>query len=153
MAKSDGHAEDIAEDLLYRTGLAHTTGDMKAAAECFELPQLMETSSGRMLIETEDEVIRVFKNVRRYLAENDVSDIVRTVVSAEFLDPNLIGSTHVSRLMKSDGTLFRAPYPTYSILRRTGGEWRIVSSTYAILDAPEHNSALSPHVSELDQPE
>ncbi len=143
---SDLTAEDIAEELLYRTSRSLTSDDLTSVADCFILPQYIETQLGSRLIETEDAVRQVFSSVRKYFVENDVTDIVRTVISAEFLSPDTVGSTHVSRLMRGDGGLFRAPYPVYSIIRRVDGDWKIASSSYAILDAPEHNKALNPEL-------
>ena len=135
-------ADEIADDLLYRTGRAITSGDLEWADGCFQLPQFMETVDGSQLIETEEGVRQVIRNVRAYYAANGVTDVVRTVISAEFVDPNTIGSTHVARLMKAGGKAFRAPYPVYSIIRKIGDDWKIVSTSYAILDAPDHNRAL-----------
>lgn len=136
-------AEDIAEELLYRTGQALAGRNENGATACFAIPFLIDTAYGQRLIETEDAVREIYAHVRTYLAENDVTDVVRTVHSAEFLAPDIIGTIHVSQLMKSDGTAFRRPYPVYSVLHKSGRVWRIASSTYAILDAPEHNAVLA----------
>ena len=140
---SDVTAEDIAEELLYRTSNLLVADDAFKIAECFVLPQYLETVWGSRLIESEEEVLQVISQVRQYYLENNVSDLVRTVVSANFLDSDTVGSTHVSRLMRENGELFRAPFPVYSILRRVGDGWKIASTSYAILDAPEHNRALT----------
>lgn len=141
---SDATAEDIADDLLFRTGRAFDFDDPVDVSDCFILPQYVETQLGSRLIESEEEVRNSFASVRKYYLDNDVADVVRTVVSAEFLDPDTIGSTHVSRLLRPGGVLFRAPFPTYSIIRRTKKGWKIASCSYAILDAPDHNRALYP---------
>ena len=143
-------AEDIAEELLHRTGRVYASKDASLAAGCFLLPQTIETSAGKCLLETEDNVRQVFENVMDYYAKNDVTEIVRTVVKAEFLDDNTVGATHVSRLMLSDGSCFRKPYPTYSILRKTQGGWKLSSSAYAILDSDAHNDALRIQPSRAD---
>lgn len=145
---SDLTAEGIAEDLLYRTGNTLFATDIGKIADCFIVPQYMETLLGSRLIESKEAVEQVILSVRQYLVENGVVDPVRTVVSAEFLDSDTVGSTHVSRLMRADGELFRAPYPVYSIIRRVGqDDWKIASTSYVILDAPEHNRALNPNLS------
>lgn len=141
--KNDLRAEDIAEDLLYITGQALFGRATQAVEACFDIPQMLETQSGKRLIESAEDIRKVFEDVRAYFSRNGITDIVRTVVSAEFLAPTMIGATHVSQLMLPDGTPFRAPYPTYSILRLNCGKWRIASSIYAIIDCPEHASALS----------
>lgn len=137
-----GLAEEIADDLLYRTGQGLKNGNFEEFYECFEIPQVMETLEGEILMRTEDDVRASFESVRAYFKDNDVKDVVRTVVSAEFLDEETIGATHVSRLMQTGGKLFRNPYPVYSIIKHLDGGWKIMTNTYAILDGREHNLAL-----------
>ncbi len=137
-----GLAEDIADDLLYRTGQAMHHGNQQRFSGCFAWPQIVETSDGVRVFETEEEFRTVFAGVKRYYTENNVTDVVRTVVSAEFLGRDTVGAMYVTRLMRPGQALFRDPYPMYSILRRNAGLWKIVSSAYAILDSNEHNKAL-----------
>ena len=115
---SDVTADDIAEELLYRTGNTLVAEDLGQVAQCFFVPQYIDTLLGSRLIETYESVVEALESVRQYYRKNGVVDVVRTVVTAEFLDADTIGSTHVSRLIRSEGELFRAPYPAYSILRR-----------------------------------
>ena len=135
-------AEDIAEELLYQTGKLLASDDPAGIEACFTLPVYLETQLGNRLIESKKNLWQTHMSVRQYYKDNEISDVVRTVISAEFIDAETVGSTHVSRLMR-DGDLFRAPYPVYSIIRQVEGEWKIASSAYAILDAPEHNMALN----------
>ncbi len=139
-------AEDIAEDLLYRTGQAMKSGDAEAFLDNLSLPFLMDTTDGKSVLQTREHARRIFHNVKQYFEENEIVDQVRVVVSAEFLDENTVGSTHVARLLKNGGREFRNPFPAYSIIRRTPDGWRIVSCIYAILDGPEHNRALDGRV-------
>ncbi|ABG30204.1 hypothetical protein CEP88_12720 [Roseobacter denitrificans] len=138
----DSAAESIAEELLYITGKALLEADFRMFSECFRLPQMMETVDGRRLIATESEFLYTFNSVRRHLHKCGVVDFARTVVSAKFLDADTIGSTHVSILLGADGQERGRPYPVYSVIRRHGNIWQIVSSLYAILDNPAYNEAL-----------
>jgi hypothetical protein len=139
---ASGEAEEIADDLLYRTGKAVMSGDFASFRDCCQLPLMMQTIDDARLIKTGTDLEKMFDSVRRYYMTNDVHDIVRTVISSEFFTSDEIGSTHVTRLIKSDGSEFRAPYPAYSVLKRSGGAWRIAIMRYAILDDPRHNAAL-----------
>lgn len=138
----DVAAETIAEDLLYQTGKALLAGDDDMFIACLHLPQLMETGNGRRLIRSEDEVRQVLRDLRAFMKKRGVVDMVRTVVSAEFLDADTVGSTHVCLLVQKDGSSTRAPYPVYTIIKRFGPTWLMVSSLYAILDSDEHNDVL-----------
>lgn len=136
-------AEDIADNLLYRTGLALSHGQLDDVPDCFILPQSMETLEGVRIVREPEDVRQVFASVRRYFEQNGIKDVARAVVEAEFLSGDVIQSTHASRLLKQDGTTVRAPYPVLSRIKRCDdGQWRIASSTYAIIDSREHNEAL-----------
>lgn len=135
-------AEEIVEDLLYETGRA-LSGEIHEIGDLFEVPQIMETPEGKRLVETEDDARRVLAGVRAYFEESGVTDIVRTVISAEFLSPDLIGSSHVTQLLREGGEPFRAPYPVYTITRRSQGLWRVSASIIAIMDCAKHVAALT----------
>lgn len=139
----DCAAEEIADELLFKTGKALISGDFDSFRGCFGLPHLIETEGGRRLLKTEDDLREVFEDVRRYYEADGITDVARTVVEARFLNADTIGSTHVTRLLKPDGPILRNPFPVYSVIRRHGHlDWRIMTSVYAILDCPAHNAAL-----------
>ena len=142
--EGDSEAVEIADELLYRSGTAAVTRDFSAFYDCFNLPHVLETAEGRWVMETEDEIRQVFDSVCDYYSSNNVTNVVRTVIKAKFIDQNTIGSTHVSRLLQSEGQTFRKPYPTFSILKNTKVGWKVASCSYAILDSPGHNHALKP---------
>ena len=140
---SDGLAEEIADDLLYRSGQAMISGDFESFRACFDVPQVYETATGKRIAKTEAEFRQVYDDVRAYHETNHIIDRARMVISASFISPDTIGSTHVSSLMQEGGTNFRKPHPAYSIIRKFDEEWRIVSCIYAILDDPELIEALT----------
>jgi hypothetical protein len=136
-------AEDIADDLLYRTGLAVNYGQYDDIEDCFFLPQSLETLEGARIVRTPDDVRRVFDSVRAYFAEIGVVDVVRTIVEAKFISAREIESIHVSSLMTRDKTVSRPPYPVFNLIRRCDkGVWRITHSSYAITNSRDLNSAL-----------
>ncbi len=139
---SDPLAEQIVEDLLFATGRA-LREDHKDVGKLFQVPQIMETVNGKRIVNSEDDVRDVFAGVRKYFAANKVTDVVRTVISAEFLTPELVGSSHVSQLMREGGEPFRTPYPVYTVTRWFEGAWRISASVIAIVDCADHVSALT----------
>ena len=140
----DVAAEEIADELLFKTGKALIRGDFDSFSACFGVPHVIETADGRRVIRTMDGLQAVFNEVRRYHRDHKVVDIVRTVVEARFLDADTIGSTHVARMIQEEGVTPRKPYPVYSVIRRHGHlEWKVISSIYAILDSEEHNSVLT----------
>ena len=139
----DCAAEEIADELLFKTGKAILVGDFDGFHACFGLPHLIEVEAGRRLLKSSADLRGVFDGVRRYYESRAVVDLARTVVEARFLDADTIGSTHVARLLQDEGTVLRNPFPVYSIIRRHGHlDWKVMSSVYAILDSDAHNAAL-----------
>jgi len=139
----DCAAEEIADELLFKTGKALMSADFEKFSTCFGFPHIIETEEARRVLQGKDDLRTVFEDVVRYYADKGVVDLARTVVEARFLNADTIGSTHVTRLLQAKGTVLRKPFPVYSIIRRHGHlDWRIMSSVYAILDCSEHNAAL-----------
>ena len=137
-------AEEVAVDLLYKTGRALEAANYEAFKKCFAIPCVVETAQSLKVIESYSGLQATFDSVVSYYAEQRVVSLARDVIEAKFLANDTIGSTHVTRLLRLNGDTFRNPFPTYSILRRTPkGEWKINSCTYAILDCEDHNSALA----------
>ena len=136
-------AEEIAEDLLYRTGKPISCGDYHGIEECFILPQTVETLEGMRVLRGKADLWAIFETVRNYYREHGVVNCARTILDAKFRTDRLIDSIHVTRLMRAGGELFRAPFPVYSTLRLDDdGKWRIKQSNYAILDSRAHSKAL-----------
>lgn len=118
------------------------SGDGHLFADCFALPQEMDTFHGRRMMHCRADLIETFEAVVAHFRKRGVTDLARTIVAAEFADRETIHMTHVSRLLR--GTeLLQEPYPCFSIIRRIDGVWLLTFTQYAITDTPEHNTALS----------
>jgi len=134
-------ARQISEDLLERSGASLVQGDFETFADCFLLPQDMETFEGRRSIETRDQMREIFEAVRQFHQRSGVTELVRHCVEAEFRTEDIVEATHESRLVAGE-RLIQRPYPVFSVLKRVDGVWRVASSQYAIVDAPGLNQAL-----------
>ncbi len=137
-----GLAEEIADEMLYLTGRALKVDDFGAFADCMHLPHVLETIDGKRIVTSRKQFQTTFDRVRSYYMESGVTDVVRTVIRSEFLDRETVGSTHVAQLLGAGGERFRNPFPVYSVIKYIDRQWKIVSQTTVILDAPEHNLAL-----------
>ncbi len=134
-------ASAIAEELLEITGNAMITGDFDAFAAAFHLPNTMTTSSGTIVVEDEDHLRRVFNGVREKLKNAGITELVRFVEVAEFRSPTQIASTHISYLL-SGGSQLEDPYPVFSIIELIDGDWKGVSSDYAVKPRGAQESAI-----------
>lgn len=140
----DCAAEEIADELLFKTGKAILSGDFESFCACFGFPHVVETSDSRHVIEDMAGLRVTYDALRAYMRENEVVDLVRTVVEAHFIDSDTIESTHVASMTHADGIPRRNPYPVYSVIRRHDPlDWKIMSCLYVILDCDVHNAILA----------
>ncbi len=140
---TDPAAEVIADELLYLTGRAIALGDFDMFKVHFMLPQILESLDGEEIMQTEHDLRRRFDAVQAHIKENDVADLVRSIVSSEFIDADTIGSTHVSKALKEDGTPVGPPFPTYSVIRRTRDGWKILRTHVVLLKNSIHEGYLA----------
>ncbi len=138
-------AHDIAEDLLDRTGRAMDNGDFEAFESCFSRPVVMDTLEEKLLLQTREDVRRTFDAVRRFRAQNGVIKALRENVSAEFVDPQTIATTHVTRMLTAQNAILGQPYIAHSLLRNVNGTWQFNFCQYAVDDLPQLNAALATH--------
>ena len=136
-------AEDIADDLLFRTGRALLSGQEDDFVACFWVPSVIETIEGVTHVQTVSEFRNMYRNVHRNLKRSGVTNLARTIVSAEFIDTDIIGTTHVALRLGPNGEHVGTPYPVYSTLKRLQSNWKIESCIYAVLNDPRMNKALS----------
>ena len=124
------------------TGIALLAKDFRAFSAHFALPLRLETVEGHRVIEAKEEFGEVFEAVLDHMDATEVIDFVRTVIFAEFVDPDTIRSVHISSDIHAGGELRRPAYPVHSTLIRIDNRWKIVSCLYVILDSTNHNRAL-----------
>lgn len=128
-------AKKISQRMLDQTGNGLLTGDFDLFADCFLLPQDIETFDDRRRLETRQDLFMIYNGVRAYHEKMGVTDMVRHVVTADFRDPKTISSIHQSRLV-TGSTLVQKPYNVFSVLHLKDDVWRIGQSQYAVDDAP-----------------
>ncbi|MEO1536671.1 MAG: hypothetical protein AAFR73_02975 [Pseudomonadota bacterium] len=135
-------AYDITNPMIKGTGAAIRDGDFDAFMKHFNVPLILETYEGKMILNNRHEVERHFHGVRKFRAEKGVVDSRRENVLAEFHCPKTIALIHVSHLLLADGSVFDRPYPTYSVIRMIGGRWLTCYCQYAVGDHDAFTRAL-----------
>lgn len=136
-------AKDVSEMLLARTGEALLSGDFDSFVTCFSVPYALETFQEQRTLTSHAAFRETFDAVRNHLTQQRVTLMARHCVSAEFRSQDEIAATHETRLI-SDGILIQDPYPALSVLERgADGAWRIISTSYMILDSVALNNALN----------
>lgn len=135
-------AREVHDFLLDRTGSALMSGDFDMFASCFALPQEIHTFDGSRLIKAPEDLRKIFNDVRAHFKSHNVTELVRTIMDAEFRDPDTVATTHVSRPL--NGSLItQDPYPVFSILKRVNGVWKVAHSEYAIRNEHALTKALT----------
>ena len=139
---TDPAADVIADDLLCATGKAIHEGNFNFFKVQVSVPLVLEVTGTVRVLRDERDVRRVFDRVQSHMRKHNISQIIRSVVSSEFLDADTVGSTHVSVALQPDGTRVGAPYPTYSVIRRVNLEWKLTRSCVAMVKNPLHLDSL-----------
>ena len=137
-----------ARALLDLTGEALLTGDFFLMKSCFALPYAITTVDGKYVIETEQEMHLLFKNMRAEYARQGVTRLDRTVLSAERVSDTLINSTHIAQQYAGDQKL-KEPFPVVSTITRVGKEWRIATGDYAVEAGSRHSRVLNGKASNI----
>jgi hypothetical protein len=124
-------AKVISEKLLEITGKALLSGDFPAFAECVHLPHFIASSEDKTVLETTEDLHRIFKLVTLDYAVKRVTDLVRFCEIAEYKSPTRIDAVHITHAMAGNERVVE-PFPTFSELKLTDGRWQIASSQYAV---------------------
>lgn len=140
-ASKDDEARQIAEEFLHRTSTHLFANNFDAYADLFELPHTIETFNGVREISTKEDLRAIFDNMRAHFEKLGVTDYVRRCIVAEFLAPDLISTSHETRVMRGTELLY-TPYPVHGQLKKIDGEWKIMGGSYAIRGADEIERAL-----------
>lgn len=122
----------LASEFLKRTGDAIDSGDFDAFADCFALPHELGASDGTRMIETREELKTLFDGVRARVRSEGITMMSRHCVAATFRTPDLLVTTHETRLLAGH-VLVEEPYVSLSTARRgADGVWRIEASAYVV---------------------
>ncbi len=128
--------------MLEQSARALLTRDFESFADLFLLPQEVDTFDGRQLIETRDALETFFVELCTYYASIGLKDMVRRVITAQYVAEDTVHSTHETRLVCHNGILPRKAYPVFTVMRQIEGGWRVASGQYAIDDDAMHVKAL-----------
>lgn len=124
-------ARDISERLLALTGQALLANDFESFARHFQLPHFIATLEHERTIETQEELCALFMRVTEDYQRRRVTDLVRFCDVAEFRTPTRIEATHTTHMMSGDQRVID-PFPTFSVLDKIDGDWKVSSSQYAV---------------------
>ncbi|MFQ1698966.1 hypothetical protein ACJ5NV_00080 [Loktanella agnita] len=136
-------AQEISEYLLKVTADALLQQDFESLAAVFALPHVMTTASSEIRLYTRDDLRTTFDQMCQHYQSLDVTDLQRVCEAAAFYGPDEVRATHTSHVI-SHGREVTPAFPVYSVLRRHDGNWKIMSSDYALGSTDPMASALTP---------
>ena len=134
-------AKDLSNAVLERLGHAFTSEDFDLFKSCVVLPLTVETFDGTRVIDSDTALQALYCAIQLHHRNTGVTDMVCHCIESEFKDPNTVVSTFETRLLNGT-TMTQNPFPVFSVLTRSGGNWKLSSMTYAICDRPDHNFLL-----------
>ena len=123
---------------LDETAIALKTGNARLMVSWFSAPYRVETYDSVRILETEDELVRLFDEVREFYDANGITDLHRRCVAASRRGDDEILATHETRLLH-DTRLVADPYPSLSTMRWIDGRWMVTGTSYGA----DRDSALS----------
>ena len=130
MTTDSKSAMEIAMDVLAETAKALMDSDFDAFADRLVLPVTIITPEDKFVIETQAESQAVFDKVLRSYRRANITSLDRTCLAAEFDGPDMIKTTHETRLI-SGTTLVEEPFPVFCELVLRDGKWRVQKNEYA----------------------
>lgn len=126
---SDQTAHDIYAELLERTKIGLLEDDFDLFSSCFHYPHRMATFNQIWHLNGPEDQRPLFVASQKELFALGVTQFVRTVVSAEVVEPDLIVAMHESRVLNGSQLVF-GPTPSLAYLVRNGDRWRVGDQSY-----------------------
>lgn len=130
----DDLAITIYQSVLDGYGDAINLNEFDRYLHFFEFPHLFETFEGRVMIETADEMRRLFDSLQDNMVASGISKLERKCCMAQFDGPETIKGVHDSNWRDASGKL-KESYTGLCTMRLTNGQWRVAESQFAEEDA------------------
>lgn len=124
-------AREISEELLEITAKALLEGDFDTFSNCFHVPHFISSAEHKTVLETREDLRRVFLSVCQDYEIKRITNLVRVCEVAEFQSATRIQATHIQHMMAGNDRV-GAAMPCYSILECIEGQWKVASSQYAV---------------------
>lgn len=154
-------AREVSEHLLNLTADALLREDFACLAAAFRLPHKVTTNGSETILKTPEELDACFRQTCAHYKSQGVTELHRVCEAAQFHGADRVEATHISHVIAHGETIV-PPYPVFSVLERTDGQWGITGSDYALnddqpqaqalhLNAPTNETALAIYQRHLDQ--
>lgn len=122
---------EIYQDFLDETSAALLRGDPTVFCDRVALPFVMRTADGEIILESRDDLLEDTQKVVQAMREMQVTDYIRLVRKARYLDENTIEGWHKTYVMHNANTV-TPPYHSRLVFRRQGETWRVALAEHEL---------------------
>lgn len=113
------------------TSAALMEGDVEGFVSKTSIPFIMRTSGAEMVLESYDDMRGDAKTVVQALAGQQVTDYIRLVKKARYLDEETIEGWHTTYVLRN-ATAVTPSYGNRMILRWIKGDWKVVEADHEL---------------------
>lgn len=132
LACDDLAAFGIFQDILNAVTQQYLSGDLEGLHQLVDYPLLMQSRQGKRMITTLDELSEDFSLYQNEFRIHGVTDIIRTVKSADFVGPNQISGSY-STIIFGNGGIIVDPYEsTMTLNLHQDGKWRMAAVLHSL---------------------
>ena len=127
-------AAAILQSYLDEVTKAVLAGDWETYRDGVTLPCAVVSHNESKVVETEDDLRAGYDSFRATLLGQKVTDYIRLVEDASFLDRDLISGSYLTHIL-AGGHRILAPFKSIMVLRLVGNRWRAASVTNGLANS------------------
>ena len=127
-------AAAILQSYLDEVTKAVLAGDWETYRDGVTLPCAVVSHNESKVVETEEDLRAGYDSFRATLLGQKVTDYIRLVEDASFLDRDLISGSYLTHIL-AGGHRILAPFKSIMVLRLVGNRWRAASVTNGLANS------------------
>ena len=127
-------AAAILQSYLDEVAQAVLSGDWETYRDGVALPCAVVSHNESKVVETENDLRAGYDSFRATLLGQKVTDYIRPVEDASFLDRDLISGSYLTHIL-AGGHRILAPFKSIMVLRLVGNRWRAASVTNGLANS------------------
>ena len=127
-------AAALLQSYLDEVAKAVLAGDWETYRDGVTLPCAVVSHNESKVVETEEDLRAGYDSFRATLLGQKVTDYIRLVEDASFLDRDLISGSYLTHIL-AGGHRILAPFKSIMVLRLVGNRWRAASVTNGLANS------------------
>lgn len=135
-------ALEVVEHVLDDSTGSLSERDYPALTRRFALPHVLTGPKGGRTLRSIEDVQALFEDAAALRAEYGTTDVLRTILSAQFAGPSEISTSHLNCWVK-DGIRVAPTYTCHATLILRDGVWQVSKTSYVVTGMPEFSALLA----------